>query len=87
MVGALIATILRSPGLVSFSSFHSGSWSDTVGPGPSTSQAMPSAERGKKRMQKSTSEATRWFVTEQRRQMSELMVLQKQPMEVVSESS
>ncbi|XP_055044961.1 uncharacterized protein [Misgurnus anguillicaudatus] len=61
----------------------------TSGPsasGPSTSQLKPSAEHGKKRRHKS--EAPEWFedyVTEQRRQMSELMALQKQSLEVASE--
>ncbi|XP_016382058.1 cyclin-dependent kinase inhibitor 1C-like [Sinocyclocheilus rhinocerous] len=70
---------------------HKGSSSDPVGPGPSTSQPSssqpkPSAEHGKKRRRKS--EAPEWFeqyVTEQRRQMSELMALQKQAVEVASE--
>ncbi|XP_016095980.1 uncharacterized protein [Sinocyclocheilus grahami] len=82
-------------------SSFAGSSSDPVGPGPSTSQSStsqpsssqpsssqpkPSAEHGKKRRR--MSEASEWFdqyVTEQRRQMSELMALQKQAVEVASE--
>ncbi|CAM4277352.1 unnamed protein product [Leuciscus chuanchicus] len=73
--------------VLTVSSF-AGSSSDPVGLGPSSSQPSssqpkPSAEHGKKRRCKS--EAPEWieqYVTEQRRQMSDPKVLQKEAVEV-----